>query len=72
MPKDQKIRRPPKIDRKILFQTSKKYKNKIIKGNFRIISKNNSIWIIISEEINNVMTPNVLYTFVTCNKFGDL
>jgi len=47
MPKGQG--RPTKIDQEILFQILIKYKNKIIKRDFRTVSKKSTIWTIISE-----------------------
>lgn len=65
-----RVGRSDKVNKKVLKETLIKYKKEIIKENFRVISKNHSIWIQTALELNNVMTPNVLYTFVTCNKFG--
>jgi len=65
-----KVGRPNRIDKKILSEILIKHKNEIVKEDSRIISKSNPIWINIGAELNNIMTPNALYTFVTCNKFG--
>lgn len=65
-----RVGRPEKIDKSVLKEILLKYKKEIIKEDFRVISKSDSIWIKISSELCNIMTANALYTFVTCNKFG--
>lgn len=65
-----RVGRPDKMDKQVLTETLIRYKKEIIKEDFLVVSKNNSIRIQIALQLDNVMTPNVLYTFVTCNKFG--
>lgn len=63
------VGRPEKIDKHLLTETLIKYKRDIIKD-FKVISKNDPIWKRIGTELNNIMTSNALYTYVSCNKFG--
>jgi hypothetical protein len=65
-----RVGRPDKIDKNLLKETLLKYKKELIKENFKIISKSDAIWVKIASELNNLITPVALYTFVTCNKFG--
>lgn len=65
-----RVGRPHRIDKSALTEVLLKYKNEIVKEDCRIISKSDSIWIRIGTELNNIMTPIALYTFVACNKFG--
>jgi len=65
-----RVGRPETIDKSVLKEILLKYRKEIIKEDFRVISKSDSIWIKISSELCNIMTANALYTFVTCNKFG--
>jgi len=62
--------RPTKLDRNFITGTLLQYKKDIIQSDSRVISKKHPIWITIAEKLERTMTPNALYTYVTCNKFG--
>lgn len=60
--------RPLIIDKSKVIELLIKYKNDVILDDGRIKSKCDKIWCTLSKEINDVMTPNALYTYVVCNK----
>lgn len=64
-----RVGRPSRLDKNTITEILSKYKDEIIKEDGRIISKSDPVWIRIGIELNNVMTPIALYTYVTCNKF---
>jgi len=44
-----------------------RYKKEIIRSDSRI--KKHTVWITTAEKLKHIMTPNSLYTYVTCNRF---
>lgn len=57
------------INKDLLIDTFIKYKDQLVEENQKIVSKHNAIWKTIAKEIENRLTPNSLYTFVTCNRY---
>lgn len=61
--------RPTVINKDSLIDTLIKYKDQIVEENQKIVWKHNTIWKTIANEVENHLTPNSLYTFVTCNRY---
>lgn len=62
--------RPIKIDKSKVIELLTNYKSQIILNNGKVISKCDEIWSTLSKQIDNLMTPIALYTFVSCNRYN--
>jgi len=62
--------RPQKVNVKLLINCFQKYKNDIVNNN-QVCSKDSKIWLEMSEQMNETITPFSLYTYA-CNNIYNI
>lgn len=63
------VGRPAKLNKDLFIENILECRDSIVKGT-TITSKHDPIWVTLSRQLDHVITPVSLYTFVTCNKYN--